>query len=425
MPEAVMETKESAFSSFVPPSSAPWKTNIKENSLLTTMTEALIPGEIPSAEVTAQNAQPSTSPNTKGCPLGTKEGPTNMASYDKLYSISNPNLDDGQESTSEIWDCPKSGTNAPSHRLLSASIHAPSGQSSEPTHCIGLRGANESSPTMSQSRRPPHVILNNNSLNHRAASFTPQGLVLKSTLTRYDPPLRLAGPGLEQGDHALNVNLSNPTHSRKYMADLPDHITRAYGPQPLHSAGAYATRGNVPLRTAVSGTDYKTIHRVPSTRGLHVPDWAAEAAAERRSVGMHISAPKVSLGTSATRASSLHQPEDTITLRTPIPRDIFTPALQRDASRVARWAAEVSRVREPARSQILEGSSLDVKVKGCRQGAQQRPLLLIHDANTTLSRDDTPAIFPNTSRAAYHSQRPKPSEFAKRAAETRDEEQTK
>ncbi|KAG1750900.1 hypothetical protein EDB19DRAFT_1677562 [Suillus lakei] len=423
IPEAAMETKESAFIPFVPPSSVPRNTYPikKEGSLLTTMPEASIPGEFPSAQLSAHNARPSTSPNTKGCLPSVKEGPTKIASDGELYSISNSILE-GQKSTSEIWDFPKSGTNAPFHRFLSASIHAPSGQSSEPNHCIG--GAIESSPAMPQSGRSPHVVLNKNSLNHRAASFMPQGLVLKSTLTRYAPPLRLAGPDPEQGDHALNVNLSNPTHSRKYMADQPDHIARAYGPQPLHSAGANATHRNVPPRMAVSGANYITTHRAPSTCGP-VPDWAAEAAAKRRSVDMHISAPKVYLGISTTRASSLHQSAGTTTLRTPIPEDMFSPAPQRVASKVARWAAEVNRVREPATSQILEGSSLDMQVKGCRQGAQQRPLLLNRKANTTLSRDDTPAVFPSTFGAAYHCQGSKPSEFAKRAVETRDKEQTK
>lgn len=208
------------------------------------------------------------------------------------------------------------------------------------------------------------------------------------------------------------------------MADLPDHIARAYGPQPLHSAGAYATHRNVPPRMTVSGSNHITTHRTPSTRG-HVPDWAAEAAAERRSVDMHISAPKVYLGTPAARASSSHQPSGTTTLRMPISEDIFSPAPQRVASKVARWAAEVNRVREPAMSQILEGSSLDAQVKGYRQGGQQRPLLLNRKTNTTLSRDDTPAVFPSASGAAYHDQGPVSSEFAKRAVETRDKEQIK
>ncbi|KAG1781745.1 hypothetical protein EV702DRAFT_1275868 [Suillus placidus] len=420
MPEAIMGTKESVFIPFVPPCSAPRKTNVKEGSLFMMM-PASIPGEFPSAQLSAHNAQLSTSPNTKGCPPSVKEGPTKIASDDKLYSTSNSNLE-GQEPTSEIWDFPKSGMNAPFHRFLLASIHAPSAQASEPIHCIG--GAIESSSAMPQSGRPPHVVPSKNSLNHQAVSFTPQGLVLKSTLTRYDPPLRLVGPGLEQGDHALNVNLPNPTHSRKYMADLPDHVAKPYGPQPLHSAGAYATHRNVPPRMAAFGSNQITSHRAPSKQGP-VPDWAAEAAAERRSVDMHISAQKVYLGTPAARTSSLHQPSGTTTLRMPIPEDIFSPAPQRVASKVARWAAEVNRVREPATSQILEGSSLDAQVKGCRQGAQQRPLLLNRKANTTLSRDDTPAVFPSASGAAYHGQGPVSSEFAKRTVETCDKEQTK
>ncbi|KAG2110259.1 uncharacterized protein F5147DRAFT_689806 [Suillus discolor] len=208
------------------------------------------------------------------------------------------------------------------------------------------------------------------------------------------------------------------------MADLPDHIAKAYRPQPLHSAGAYVTHRNVPPRMTVSGSNYITSHRGPSTRGP-VPDWAAEAAAERRSVDMHISTPKVYLGTPAARVSSLHQPSGTTPLRMPIPEDILSPAPQRVTSKVARWAAEVDRVREPATSQIFEGSSLDAQVKGCRQGAQQRPLLLNRKANTTLSRDDTPAVFPSTSGAAYHGKEKASSEFAKRAVETRDKEQTK
>ncbi|KAG1870755.1 hypothetical protein DFJ58DRAFT_764466 [Suillus subalutaceus] len=423
MPEAIMEAKESVTIPLVPPSSAPQKTNIKEGSLFMTMPEASITGEFPSAQLSAHNAQLLTYPNTKGCPPNIKEGPTKIASDDELYSTSNSNLEGpSQEPTSEIWDFPKSGTNAPFHRFLSASIHAPSGQSPEPVHCIG--GAIESSPAIPQSGRPSHVVLSKNALNHRAASFTPQGLVLKSTLTRYDPPLRLVGPGLEQGDHALNVNLPNHTHSRKCTTDLPDHIAKAYGPQPLHSAGAYATHRNVPPRMAVSGSNHITTHRAPSTRGP-VPDWAAEAAAERRSVDIHISAPKVYLGAPVARASSSHQPSGTTTLRMPIPEDIFSPAPQRVASKVARWAAEVNRVREPAMSQILEGSSLDAQAKGCRQGGQQRPLLLNRKANTTLSRDDTPAVFPSASGAAYHDQGQVSSEFAKRAVETRDKEQIK
>ncbi|KAG2756796.1 hypothetical protein P692DRAFT_20790532 [Suillus brevipes Sb2] len=419
MPEVIMETKESAFIPLVPPSSAPRMTNIKEGSLCMTMPEASIPGGFPSAQLSAHNAQPSTSPNTKGFPSSIKEGPTKIASDDKFYS--NSNLE-GQEPSSEIWDFPKSGTNALFHRFLSASIHAPSRQSSEPNDCIG--GAIKSSPAMPQSGRPPHVVFNKNSLNHRAESFTPQGLVLKSTLSSYDPPLRLVGPGLEQGDHALNVNLPHPTYSRKSKADLPDHITKGYQLQPSHSAGAYATRRNVPPRMAVSGSNHITTQRAPSTHGP-VPDWAAEAAADRRSVDMHISAPKVYLGTPAARASSLHQPSGTTALRMPIPADIFSPAPQRVASKVARWAAEVNRVREPATSQTFEGSSLDTQVKGCRQGAQQRPLLLNRKASTTLSRDDTPAVFPSTSGTAYHGQGLVSSEFAKRAVEMRDKEHTK
>ncbi|KAG1821597.1 uncharacterized protein BJ212DRAFT_1332337 [Suillus subaureus] len=419
MPEAIMETKESAIIPSVPPSSAPRKTN---SSLFMTIPEASTPGEFPSAQLSAHNAQLLTSPNTKECPSSIKEGPTKIASDDKLYSTSNSNPE-GREPTSEIWDFPKSGTNAPFHRFLSASIHAPSGQSPEPAvHCTG--GAIEASPAMPQSGRPPHVVLSKNSLNHRAASFTPHGLVLKSTSTTYDPPLRLVGPGLEQGDHALSLNRPNHTHSRKYMADLPDHTAKVYGLQPLHSAGTYATHRNVPPQMAVSGSNHVTTYRAPSTRGL-VPDWAAEAAAERRSVDMHISAPKVYLGTPAARASSLHQPSGTTTIRMPIPEDIFSPAPQRVASKVARWAAEVNRVREPAMSQILEGSSLDAQVKGCCQGGQQRPLLLNRKANTTLSRDDTPAVFPSASGTAYHDQGPVFSEFAKRAVETCDKEQTK
>ncbi|KAG2364589.1 hypothetical protein BDR07DRAFT_1401246 [Suillus spraguei] len=109
----------------------------------------------------------------------------------------------------------------------------------------------------------------------------------------------------------------------------------------------------------------------------------------------------------------------------PIPGDIFSPAPQRVTSKVARWAAEVNRVREPAMSQILEGSSLNAQVEGCRQGAQQKPLLLNCKASTTLSRDDTPTVFPSASEVAYHDQRPVSSEFAKRTVETRDKEQTK
>lgn len=417
MPEAIMETKVSAFAS---PSSAPRKTNMKEGSLFMTIPEASMPGEFPSVQLSAtHDDQLSTSQHTKECPPSIKEGPTKIASDDKLYSTFNSNLE-GQEPTSEIWDFSKSGTNAPFHRFLSASMHAPSGQSLEQKHCIG--GAIKSSPAMPQSGRQQHVVLSKNSLKNQAVSFTPQGLVLKSTLTRYDPPLRLVGPGLEQADHALNVNLSNPTHSRKCMADLPDHIAKAYRPQPLQSAGAYVTRRNVPPRMTVSDSNYITTHRGPSTRGP-VPDWAAEAAAERRSVDMHISAPKVYLGTPAARASSLHQPSGTTPLRMPIPEDILSPAPQRVASKVARWAAEVNRVREPATSQIFEGSSLDAQVKGCRQ--EQRPLLLNRKTNTTLSRDDTPAVFPSTSGAAYHGQEKVSSEFVKRAVETRDKEQTK
>ncbi|KAG1835127.1 hypothetical protein EV424DRAFT_1359031 [Suillus variegatus] len=388
MPEAIMETKVSAFAS---PSSAPRKTNMKEGSLFMTIPEASMPGEFPSVQLSAtHDDQLSTSQHTKECPPSIKEGPTKIASDDKLYSTFNSNLE-GQEPTSEIWDFSKSGTNAPFHRFLSASMHAPSGQSLEQNHCIG--GAIKSSPAMPQSGRQQHVVLSKNSLNNQAVSFTPQGLVLKSTLTRYDPPLRLVGPGLEQADHALNVNLSNPTHSRK-----------TYRPQPLHSAGAYVTRRNVPPRMTVL-----------STRGP-VPDWAAEAAAERRSVDMHISAPKVYLGTPAAHASSLHQPSGTTPLRMPIPEDILSPAPQHGLP-------EVNRVREPATSQIFEGSSLDAQVKGCRQ--EQRPLLLNRKTNTTLSRDDTPAVFPSTSGAAYHGQEKVSSEFVKRAVETRDKEQTK
>lgn len=417
MPEAIMETKVSAFA---PPSSAPRKTNMKEGSLFMTIPEASMPSEFPSVQLSAtHNDQLSISQNTKECPPSIKEGPTKIASDDKLYSTFNSNLE-GQEPTSEIWDCSKSGTNAPFHRFLSASMHAPSGQSSEQNHCIG--GAIKSSPAMPQSGRQQHVVLSKTSLNNQAVSFTPQGLVLKSTLTRYDPPLRLVGPGLEQADYALNVNLSNPTHSRKYVADLPDHIAKAYRPQLLHSAGAYVTRRNVPPRMTVSDSNCITTHRGPSTRGP-VPDWAAEAAAERRSVDMHISAPKVYLGTPAAHASSLHQPSGTTPLRMPIPEDILSPAPQRVASKVARWAAEVNRVREPATSQIFEGSSLDAQVKGCRQ--EQRPLLLNRKTNATLSRDDTPAVFPSTSGAAYHGQEKVSSEFVKRAVETRDKEQTK
>lgn len=417
MPEVIMETKESAFIPLVPPSSAPRMTNIGEGSLCMTMPEASIPGEFRSAQLSAHNAQPSASPSTKGFPSSIKEDPTKIVSDDKLYS--NSNL---KEPSSEIWDFPKSGTNAPFHRFLSASIHAPSGQSSEQIDCIG--GAIKSSLAMPQSGRPPHVVFNKNSLNHRADSFTPQGLVLKSTLSSYDPPLRLVGPGLEQGDHALNVNLPNPTYSRKYMADLPDHITKGYELQPSHSAGAYAIHRDVPPRMAVSSSNHITTQRAPSTH-VPVPDWAAEAAADRRSVDMYISAPKVYLGTPAARASSLHQPSGTTTLRMPIPADIFSPAPQRVASKVARWAAEVNRVREPASSQTFEGSSLDTQVKGCRQGAQQRPLLLNRKANTTLSRDDTPAVFPSASGTAYHGQGLVSSEFAKRAVEMRDKEHTK
>jgi hypothetical protein len=420
MPEAIMETKESAFISFVPPSSAPRKMNVKEGNLFTTISEASRPGEFPSAQLSAHNIQLLTSPNTKGCLPSIKEGPIKIASNDKLYSISNFNLE-GQEPTSEIWDFPKSGTNTPFHRFLSASIHAPSGRSLEPIRCIG---AIERSSAMHQSGRPPHIILSKNSLHHRATSFTPQGLVLKSMSAEYDPPLRLVGPGLEQGDHVLNVNLPNHTHSRKYVVDLPDHVAKAYGPQPLHSARAYATHRNVPPRIGVSGPNHTTAYRAPSTRGP-VPDWAAEAAAERRSVDMHISAPKVYLETLAAHASSSHQSSGTTALCMPIPGDIFSLAPQRVTSKVARWAAEVNRVREPAISQIVEGSSLDAQAKGCRQGGQQRPLLLNRKANTTLSRDDTPAVFPSASGAAYHDQGPVSSEFAKRAVETRDKEQTK
>ncbi|KAG2146110.1 uncharacterized protein EDB93DRAFT_1286229 [Suillus bovinus] len=422
MPEAIMETKELAFI----PSSAPQKTHIKEDVLFMTMPEASIHGEFSSVQLSAHDDQPSTSQNTKGCPPSMKEGPTKIASDDKLYSASNSNLE-GQETNSEMWDFLKLGTNAPFHRLLSASIHAPSAQSSESiqNHCIGE--TIESGSAMPQSGRPPHVLLSENFLNHHAGSFTPQGLVLKSTLMKYDPPLRLVGPGLEQGDHALNVNLPNPTpgHSRKYMTDLPDHIAlKAYRPRSLHSARAYATHRNVPPRMTVSGSNHIKTHRGPSTHGP-VPDWAAEAAAERRFVDMHISAPKVYLGTSAAHGASLHQPSGTTTLRMPISEDIFSPAPQRVTSKVARWAAEVNRAREPAMSQIFEGSSLDAQVKGCRQGTQQTPLLLNRKTNTTLSRDDMPTVFPSAAGAAYHSQGPVSSEFAKRAVEMRDKEQTK
>ncbi|KAG0706710.1 hypothetical protein DFH29DRAFT_899605 [Suillus ampliporus] len=279
---------------------------------------------------------------------------------------------------------------------------------------------------MSQSRRPPRVVLSKNSLDHRAASFIPQGLTLKSALTRSGTPLRLAGQSLEQGDHSLNVNHPNPTHSRKYMADQPDPITRAHRPQPLRSAGTYMTHGSVPPRTTVSGANHIMTRRNPLTH-KSVPDWAAEAAAERRPAVIHISGPNVSLGTPATCASSLHQPASTAILRTPVPTDVMTTGSKHVASKVARWAAEVSRVREPATNQILEGSSLDLNLKDCRQGAQQRPLLLNRKTNTTLSLDDTSVVFPSTTGAAYRGQEPERSEFAKprRAAETRYEELTK
>ncbi|KAG1729867.1 uncharacterized protein EDB91DRAFT_804226 [Suillus paluster] len=417
MPEGAMETEKSAFVPFVPPSSAPWKKYVNRDSgFPTTMPEASIPRKIPSAEVFLQNVQPSTAPNSKGCPSGVKEGSTKITTYDKLYSVSNSDLA-GQESTSKIWDFPKSRTNAPFHRLLSASIHAPSGQPSEPIHHIDVWGATESIPAMSQSRRPPHVVLSKNCPDHRAASFIPQGSATKSALTRSGPPLRLAGRSLEQGDCALNVNFPDPTQSREYMADQCDPIARAHGLPPLRSAGTYATHGSVPPRT-VSGANHITAHRDPSTREP-IPDWAAEAAAERRSA---VIPPNVSLGTSATRVSSLHQPTGTTTLHTPIPRDVMTTGSKHVSSKVTRWAAEVSRVREPAASHILEGSSLDPG-----EGVQQRPPLLNRKSKTSLSLDDTPAIFPSTTGAAYHGQRSEPSEFAKqkRVAETRRREQTK